>query len=298
MLRLPDTGHRLGALPSRTQEGCSRSRSASSVRGASPSPRSALRRWAGIALLAGLGAPLRPGAAAAAAAGLVLSVDFERPLDAAWHERGFPRISRRNTFRVVADATGNHYLRVESDHGSSAMGVTLDLDPQRCPDLRWRWMVTGTIAGADLARREGDDAAAKVCVIFDGPSYWNPADKRALVYVWDHTTPVGTILPNAWLPDTARVVVLRSGDAAVGQWAAERVNLSRDFARAFPSEQPGTIEAVAFLADTDDTGSRTAAGLDDLSIRCVTESADVATESARAADASSTARSRTAPGDQ
>lgn len=251
-----------------------------------------------MALLAGLAAHLRPGGAAVAAAGLVLSVDFERPLDAAWHERGFPRISRRNTFRIVDDGSGNHYLRVDSDHSSSAMGVTLHLDPRRCPDLRWRWMVTGTIAGADLARREGDDAAAKVCVVFDGPSYWNPADKRVLVYVWDHATPVGTILPNAWLPDTARVVVLRSGDATVGQWADERVDLSRDFARAFPSEQPGTIEAVAFLADTDDTGSRTAAGLDDLSIRCVTESADDATKSARGTDASSTARPRTEPGNR
>jgi hypothetical protein len=225
-------------------------------------------------------------------------VDFERPLDAAWHERGFPRISRRNSFRVVADSDGNHYLRVESDHGSSAMGVTLRLDPQRCTDLRWRWMVTGTIAAADLTRREGDDAAAKLCVVFSGPSYWNPVDTRALVYVWDHATPVGTILPNAWLPDTARVLVRRSGDAAIGQWVAERVDLARDFARAFPGEKPGTFEAVAFLADTDDTGGRIAAGLDDLSIRCGADSTDDGSVRASAPDGASPPRSSIAPDGQ
>ena len=42
-----------------------------------------------------------------------------------------------------------------------------------------------------------------------------------------------------------------------------------DFARAFPGETAGAIEAVAFLADTDDTDTRVAAGLDDLLLRCV-----------------------------
>lgn len=227
-----------------------------------------------------------------------LSADFERPLDAEWHERGFPRISRRNTFRVVRDADGNHYLRVESDHASSGMGVTLGLDPRRCFDLRWRWMVAGTIAGADLTRREGDDAAAKLCVVFDGPSYWNPTDKRVLVYVWDHAIPAGTILPNAWLPDTARMLVLRSGSDAIGQWSVEQVDLYRDFARAFPGETPGTIEAVAFLADTDDTADRVAAGLDDLSIRCAAAGADDGTGRVSAPDASMTDGSHAAPGDR
>jgi hypothetical protein len=230
-------------------------------------PRAARRRL-GVALVAAL--QVLSGAASAADSDrAVLHADFERPLDPAWRERGFPRISRHNVFRIAPDVDGNRYLRVESERASSGMGVTLDnLDPRRCADLAWRWRVEGVVAAADLTRRAGDDAAAKLCVVFDGPSFWNPTDKRVLVYVWDAALPRRTILPNAWLPETARMVVLRGAGDRAGRWVAERVDLLGDFARAFPGETPGAMEAVAFLADTDDTGSRVAAGLDDLILRC------------------------------
>lgn len=194
--------------------------------------------------------------------------DFEHLLSAQWVERGFPSIERKNIFRVAADVDGNHFLQVESTRSSSGMGVYLRFDPQRCPDVRWRWKVSNTLPTADLTRREADDAPAKLYVLFDGPSLWNPLDKRILVYVWDDALPVGTVLPNAWLPDKERMLVVESGRGRVGQWAAERADLAKDFSRAFPAETPGAVEALAFMADTDNTATRVAAGLDDLEIRC------------------------------
>lgn len=199
---------------------------------------------------------------------VLFSEDFEAGLGSRWEEQGFPSIARRNVFSLASEPDGNHYLKIESDRSSSAKGVHLTFAPRQCPHVSWRWKISNTIAAADLRRKEGDDSAAKLYVVFTGPSFWNPLDKRILVYLWDHRAPIGTISPNVWLPAKERMVILESGTSKVGQWVNEQVHLVNDFARAFPGEEPGEVEGLAFLADTDNTRSRVTAGFDDLSIRC------------------------------
>lgn len=199
---------------------------------------------------------------------LLFSEDFEAGLSHQWKEQGFPSIARHNIFSLASEPDGNHYLKVESDRSSSAQGVHLTFSPRQCPHVSWRWRISNTIAAGDLTRKEGDDAAAKLYVVFRGPSFWNPLDKRILVYLWDHRAPVGAIYPNAWFPAKERMVIVESGTAKVGQWVVEQIHLASDFARAFPGEEPGEVEGVAFLADTDNTRSRVTAGFDDLTIRC------------------------------
>ena len=65
------------------------------------------------------------------------------------------------------------------------------------------------------------------------------------------------------------MIILESGKGRVGQWVSESVHLARDFLRAFPGDTPGEVEALAFMADTDNTSTRVSAGFDDLMIRCV-----------------------------
>lgn len=205
---------------------------------------------------------------AAAQSSLLLFEDFEAGLSARWEEQGFPSIARHNIFSLASEPNGNRYLKIESDRSSSAKGVHLTFAPRQCPHVSWRWRISNTIAAGDLTRKEGDDAAAKLYVVFRGPSFWNPLDKRILVYLWDHRAPVGAIYPNAWLPAKERMVIVESGTAKVGQWVNEQIHLASDFARAFPGEELGEVEGLAFLADTDNTRSRVTAGFDDLTIRC------------------------------
>lgn len=206
--------------------------------------------------------------AASAHLAVLFQEDFEAGLGDRWVERGFPSIARRNTFSLGVEPGGNRYLKVDSADSYSAKGVFLKFSAQQCPEVSWRWRVSNVIATADITRKEGDDAAAKVYVVFAGPSWWNPLDKRILLYVWDNAAPMGAVLPNAWLPAKERMVVLESGAAKAGQWIDERVSLSEDFTRAFAGETPGSVEGLAFLADTDNTHERVSAGLDDLVIRC------------------------------
>ncbi len=195
--------------------------------------------------------------------------DFEAGISERWVEQGFPSIDRKNTFSLATEADGNHYLKVESARSSSGKGIRMEFAARQCADVSWRWMISNTIETANITRKEGDDAAAKLYVVFDGPSRWNPIDKRILVYLWDNGHPVGSVLPNAWLPDKERLLILESGTSKVGQWVGEHADLAKDFARAFPGERPGNVEALAFMADTDNTSTQLSAGFDDLVIRCV-----------------------------
>lgn len=209
------------------------------------------------------------GAAFASDQGPILfAEDFEAGLTDRWVEQGFPSIARRNVFSLAAEPQGNHYLNVESATSYSAKGVHITFPPQQCPHVSWRWRISSVVERADLARKEGDDAAAKLYVVFTGPWVLNPLDKRILVYLWDNRMPAGGIYPNAWLPEKERMVILESGKTKVGQWVAEHVHLVNDFKRAFPGEEPGDVEGLAFLADTDNTRSRVSAWFDDLMIRC------------------------------
>ena len=196
--------------------------------------------------------------------------NFEADVDPGvnWVERGFSSVTQANNFSVATEANGNHYLRVESVHSSSGRGIYVRFSPQQCPYLSWRWKISNTISDADIRRRDADDAAAKLYLIFAGPSWWNPLDKRVLVYVWDNAAPIGSVHPNTWLPDQGRMLVLQSGEEKVGQWISERVHIHRDFTRAFQGEAPRRVEALAFLADTDNTSSDGVAGLDAVVIRC------------------------------
>ncbi len=199
---------------------------------------------------------------------VLFSEDFEAGLSEHWVEQGFPSIARRNVFSLAAEPDGNHYLKVESVQSYSAKGVHLTFSPEQCPHVSWRWRISTVVEAGDLTRKAGDDAAAKLYVVFDGPSFWNPFDRRILVYLWDNRAPVGDIYPNAWLPKKERMVILESGTAKVGRWVAEQVHLLNDFKRAFPGEEPGEVEGLAFLADTDNTMSTVSAGFDDLTIHC------------------------------
>jgi hypothetical protein len=148
--------------------------------------------------------------------------------------------------------------------------------------LSWRWRVDQPLAGADLSTKSGDDAALKVCVMFDQPTADIPFFQRTglalarsvtgqalpsatLCYVWDQRDAEGTVGSN---PYTARVryIVLGGPGAALGQWTTQKRRVADDFQRLFGKESPRTppATAVAVGADSDNTQGRSLAYISQL----------------------------------
>ena len=184
-------------------------------------------------------------------------------------------------YSIVTDA-GTRVLRAEANRSMSGLIHEVRVSPARAPILQWRWKVDGVVAGADIARKAGDDYAARVYVLFDYPAHKLPFATRAklklaetvygqriptaaLNYVWDNRAAVGSIHANAYT-DRARMIVLRSGGDLAGRWLEERRDIAADFRAAF-GEDPPDVVAVAIATDTDNTGERVVAWYGDIELR-------------------------------
>ncbi len=204
-----------------------------------------------------------------------------------WRLVTLPKLPRHTHYRIEP-LDGERVLRVTTDGSYANLVHPLTADVRATPVLRWRWRVARLPEGTDLRRKDGDDVAARVCVLFDlplerlsagerikvrlGRTLFDPALPAASIcYVWDRAIAAGTWLPSAY---TGRVqmLVLRSGASGhpLDTWQAETRDLAADFAQAFPEEAARgplpPLLAVGVSGDGDNTGSRALAFFGDLSL--------------------------------
>jgi len=178
---------------------------------------------------------------------------------------------------------------------ASSYGTLLhDLKDAPPAQLQWRWRLDQPLSGGktapDLTTKAGDDAALKVCVMFDHPLDRVPFVERTvlriarsvsgeplpaatLCYVWDSGHAAGLQGAN---PYTRRVrfISLRGNETRAGQWTAERRDLAQDFIALFGDELPQgaqtprselpRVSTVLIGADSDNTASRSLGWVADL----------------------------------
>jgi len=181
--------------------------------------------------------------------------DFETGLRSGWEVK---RFKGETAYAVVPEGSGR-VLRAESNGSASGLLFKIDYDPLQYPVLSWRWKVAGVIANGDETRREGDDYAARVYVVFP---HWFPPKTRSINYIWANQLPKGRHVPNPFFANAVMVAV-ESGPEGAGRWVSERRNVAEDF-RALFGGAPPRAGAVALMTDTDNTGARAVAWYDDL----------------------------------
>lgn len=215
----------------------------------------------------------------------VAAADLISPIGSAaeppppWQVKGLPQQVKPLTRFSVVTQDGVRVLRVEADRAYG--NLVHPLAGARAGTLAWRWRVDQAPAGADLHKKSGDDAALKVCALFDLPAAQVPFVERQLLriasaragetlptatlcYVWDAQLANGALLRNAYT-HRLRFIIVRG---TAGQWSDERHDLAADFRRAFADETrdvPALI-GVAIGADSDNTASRSIGYLSDLQL--------------------------------
>ena len=165
----------------------------------------------------------------------------------AWEEKEFSGKTIYETVRI----DGRDAVRATSRGTASGLFRRQRIDLERTPILEWTWRVEGTLGDIDERTRDGDDYSARVYVIRSDPVFfWRT---RAVSYVWASTRAAGETWPNAYT-DSARHIAVRSGNAQAGQWVVERRNVRDDF-RALFGKDVRSIDAIAIMTDTDNTGA-------------------------------------------
>lgn len=158
------------------------------------------------------------------------------------------------------DHSGRQALFAESQGAASGLYREVKIDLNRTPWLNWSWRVDRVLNGVDERTKAGDDYPARVYVVVSGGvAFWKT---RSLVYVWSSHQPVGATWHNAYTRN-ARVMALQSGAKNIGQWVSEKRNIRADFQQLF-GEEIDSIDAVALMTDTDNSGQNASAWYGDI----------------------------------
>jgi len=193
-----------------------------------------------------------------------------------WRVAGLPRQKVPLTRYGVVAIEGREAVRLEAS--ASYGNLVLDLPGQPAPArLRWSWRLDQPNAAVDLTRKEGDDAAAKVCLAFDLPLEQVPFIERqvlrmarsragealpaaTLCWVWGGTETRETVLANPY-SRRVRVIVLRNQADAASRWLDEDRDVAADWRRTFgdESDQVPPLVAAIVAADADNTGAASVA---------------------------------------
>lgn len=161
---------------------------------------------------------------------------------------------------LLENSDGQLALRADSSAAASGRYREVSVDLNKTPILNWMWKVDGILIGNDERTRKGDDYPARLYVVFSGGvMFWRT---RAINYVWSNRQPVDSSWPNAFT-ERAHMIAIESGAERVGQWVRERRDVRADYRRAF-GEEPGRVDAVAIMTDTDNTGLVTTAWYGDI----------------------------------
>ena len=201
-----------------------------------------------------------------------------------WRFVGFPK-SKADipaTRFELAEAQGERALKVSS---RASYGTWVhDLPKVDAGRLQWRWRLDQPLTGgkgvADILTKAGDDAALKVCVMFDHPLDRVPLVERTMLriarsvsgedlpaatlcYVWDSVYPAGLQGANPYT-QRVRFITLQGKGAPLAQWQTETRDVAADFAKLFAHELPSgsavpRVRAVLIGADSDNTGAQSVA---------------------------------------
>ncbi|MEY4694460.1 MAG: hypothetical protein RLZZ95_909 [Pseudomonadota bacterium] len=174
---------------------------------------------------------------------------------------------------------GERALKVST---ASSYGTWVhDLPQVRPATLQWRWRLDLPLTGGhrvpDLLRKNGDDAALKVCVLFEHALDRVPFVERTVLrlarrvsgedlpaaticYVWDSAQAAGLQGANPY-SRRVRFISLQGLGSPLGQWQSEARDVAQDFAHLFadewpPGAEPPSVRAVLIGADSDNTGAR------------------------------------------
>jgi len=183
------------------------------------------------------------------------SVLFPVAAMATWSEKSFAGETRYS----VEQNEGKSVLRADSSGSASGLYHKLDLHAHQYPLLNWSWKIRQTVPAENPYLKTGDDFAARVYIVFPGRFFWQ---KRAIVYVWSDKLPVGTIIANAYT-DRVAVIAVESGNRFAGIWRHEVRNYVADY-RSYFHDEPDDPVAIAFMTDTDNTGSQAVAWYGDI----------------------------------
>ncbi|WP_340123918.1 DUF3047 domain-containing protein [Methylobacter svalbardensis] len=152
-------------------------------------------------------------------------------------------------------------LKADSQAAASGLFKEQRIDLEQTPMLNWSWRIANRLNGLNEQSKAGDDYAARIYVVVKGGlAFWQT---KAINYVWASNTSKDKVWPNAFAGDHAMMTAVRGPEAALNVWYSEKRNVRADLQKLF-GEDVRTIDAVALMTDTDNSGRQVSAFYGDI----------------------------------
>ncbi len=198
-----------------------------------------------------------------------------------WKPLTFDKIPIHTQYTLVKDQD-QVVVKAVSLQSSSGMTREVTIDPKKYPVVQWRWKVENILNGGDVTKKSGDDYPARLYITFEYDSsrvglfdrakyetakilYGQYPPIRAITYIWESKSPIGTMVPNPYT-DQVTMIVIESGDTRLNEWMTEERNVYEDYIQAF-GEDPPKISGVAIMTDTDNTKEHAVAYFGDITFK-------------------------------
>ncbi|MBI4852840.1 MAG: DUF3047 domain-containing protein [Acidobacteria bacterium] len=188
----------------------------------------------------------------------------EKGLPIGWEHK---ELKGKNTYSLVDDM-GTKVLKAESKSAASGLFKQVNIDPKTYPVVSGQWKVTKLPNKADERKKDGDDCAARMFIVFEdslpGASAYSKF-KHKLATSFSSFVPTGVALCYVWgnklnkdqdidspYTDWVRIIPVETGTEKLGQWVSIERNIYEDFKRIYKTE-PKKIVAVGIMTDSDQT---------------------------------------------
>lgn len=144
-------------------------------------------------------------------------------------------------------------LHIHQDADSTTVGRRVDIDPKRTPTLRFRFRVQMQPEGADLRKKDKEDSALRVFVVFaHGGGLLSPPD--TIAYAFGDPARRGQTLVSERF-DNVKYIVVAGGVNDMRRTLTIERNLATDYRAAFGSPAPH-VRAIAIKADANNVGGK------------------------------------------
>jgi hypothetical protein len=153
------------------------------------------------------------------------------------------------------------YLHFKADKSSFGLRKEFDLDTKEFPYLNWKWKVTHLPEKGDFHKKDTDDQAAQVCVLF--PRFPATLNTEFVCYYWEGNPKNKGLEGESVVWSKAKIIVLEAGKEKLNQWVTEKRNVYEDYKRLFKKEPP-QAGGVVFYINSQHTQSVAESSLDEI----------------------------------
>jgi hypothetical protein len=193
-----------------------------------------------------------------------------------WLPVTFPKIKRHSVYTLVR-TDGNSILQAQSDASASGLRYAKEFNVYDHASVRWKWKVDNVYSKGEVEKKSGDDYPLRVYIMFQyDPEkasfgekilyglartvYGDYPPHSSLNYIWANRPHKQAIFSSPYT-DRSKLIILRSGEAEIGTWIVEEVNILDDYKKAFGTLPPERA-SIAIMNDSDNTGESSVSYLD------------------------------------